>query len=184
MATSHSQQGSRCLFLELPSEIRVIIYEEVAQQQPASNMLALREFHGSVTREHAHHLALARVNRQIRQEPAPIVYRNLTIQVTVSSHTASRVRVRQWAERVDPNLVSAIQKSTLAPRHMCSCSIFFSLADLKRPVRFHTNCRYIRRCFTKMNASLVEDMVLALVTVGGKRRVMTKEVLGRLVRLF
>ena len=184
MATPKIQQSSRCLFTVLPPEIRVMIYENVVQQLDSlivAPFITIRELPCEVNKDVAHDLALTRINRQIRQEALPIFYRHIDILINISTEP-DRARAYRWVQGVDHAMLNAIQFFALMLGRTCHCVIHISLADLDNPVRANTMLN--RYSATGVQARIVEENVLQLQTVGGKRRVMTKETLEKLVRLL
>jgi hypothetical protein len=182
MATSGVQQ--RCFLLELPAEIRVLIYEELARQQPAGLRLFIAQYIDYAISETSRHLALAGVNHQIRQESIPVLYRNIEIRISTSKNAYGLVSpALPWTERVDPAILGAVQtfifETGVGCR--CGCMVALEMSNIERPVQIGANDR-CPSSKTKMYRKLAGPQVDKLEVVGGERRVMTKEVLGRILR--
>ena len=187
MAHSTPEQSRRCLFLGLPAEIRLIIYEHVYQLQ-YFGLATLRVEHPFVHlyEDSPKALALTQVNRQIRQETLSIIYRNVQISIELGSHEDRRC-VDRWTERLDSAILEAVSEYAFYLLKGCQSVIMLHLGDLKNPVqtllspawRFSNHPEALPVIGEK-----VKEEVQKLEILGTKGRVMTMEAMQTLSKLL
>jgi hypothetical protein len=176
----------RSFFLDLPAELRVMIYEECARPRLQLGRLVHHQlvpglWHPFV-KEEAKYFALASVNRQIREESTPILYRNVQLFLYATEEAA-----RLWIAGVDPAALSDIQSFVIIFGCPCRSRARIEMANLERPwhvTRGFLGCKLCVSCTANILASVAEEKVLKLEIVGGERRIMTKEVLMEIVLLW
>jgi hypothetical protein len=180
------ERSQRCLFLELPPEVRIIIYEQLEQLQlPDLGNLCIEHpfvhLYGDVPKA----LALTQVNRQIRRESLPILYRNVHIRIETGSDKDQRC-VDHWMESVDWAILHAVSKYTFYPFEHCYSGIVLHLGDLHNTVQtigrqewcFSSHREGLRTYEDKMKAEVAKLQIL-----GAKRRLMTKVTMQTLMQL-
>ena len=123
MDSSTNEQGPRSFMLELPPEIRLMIYEELTKLHPPdSNFIYLERCKGTGYNnlQNAALTAITRVNHQIRREAIPILYRGLEIVVQISTEKDQRA-VHQWLANASPALLQAVRTYSFYTTRYCVC---------------------------------------------------------------
>lgn len=185
MATSPPDQNSKCFFLELPAELRNMIYQHACLLHDLnSSQLYLNV----KTRKISTHAStkpriawgLARTNRQIREEALPILYSEMTLIICALDSAADTGAADSWLKIAHSSVLAAIPKIFVmvgSDGQDCGCTIYFRLTDLARPVRFH-ECGPLFCCFYDMRDQIKkyerfevtaqQEIVSKLEICGGK----------------
>ena len=183
MECTASDEGSRCFFLELPTEIRHMIYDEVV---PLGGYTIFVGKHsdkplGSLVKI----IPLTQVSRQVREQSLPSVYGKASLEFW-TFFGKYRKAVRFWAERVATSGVLAhITKCTFEPLRECYGSIVIDLTRLEGPLTdmTHGACRGIFKSACNMVEALAHDteakiqVLRELQVIETERRIMTKEMM-------
>ena len=190
MSSAKSDQDSPCCFLELPTEIRLMIYEEYKRlSAPHKKYLFVDQLAGTKNRRFVELSAVTRVNSQIRQESLPIIYRDIILNIwTVLERDKKRARL--WAEKIATSAVLAsIVKFEFDSLRGCNASIKINLTCLEGPmtrmkhegccVNFAGHCNILDAFCHKVEAKLQ-----GLKGAHDERCVMTLETMQSLVEWF
>ena len=102
--------------MELPAEIRLAIYEELASLHIATDFrlvmgLRIPEFKSRTGMS----CAITRVNRQIRTESIPILYRNVEVRMFTGIESDRHQATRWVAEFADKDLLAAVKRYSFLP---------------------------------------------------------------------
>ncbi|KAI7552693.1 hypothetical protein KC331_g1717 [Hortaea werneckii] len=100
----HRPKPGRCLLLELPPELRDLIYEYTVQSESPSNQMVTFKLdpYQRDTLTQAIQPSLLRTNRQIRQETLPLFYRSQTF--ILHSEGTKADYARRWLVGNEPHL--------------------------------------------------------------------------------
>lgn len=183
-----SEQNPKCSFLDLPPEIRNIIYQELAQAQAKHvKTFIIQAETCQFSRSAVQAGALTRTNRQLRQESLPILYHGFDMDIYTATDQDRRL-AKYWAERVtEATLLKTIDIYTLYPVASCRCRIEIDLTNLEKPVRKVENPRWcgIGRCsrIRGFRAAAEEELKRLMSGEDGRRR-MDVKVMESLLRVF
>jgi hypothetical protein len=124
----------RSFFLDLPVELRVMIYEECARSRWRLGRLVHHQLAPGgwqpCAKEEVAYFALTSVNRQIREESTPILYRNVQLIVYATAETA-----RRWIAEVDPAALSNIQSFMIMFGCPCRSRARIEMVNLEGPMQ-------------------------------------------------
>ena len=194
----------RSSFLQLPTELRNIIYDHLAQchksetKQPSRFGFGRRLYYSPKQSDQQHevmrkHVAITQVSRQIRQESLPILYRELEYIIFINKH--SERTVRDWLEVADPLALASIRKVDLAfVGCYADCCVFsISLGEVDRPVvelhqfdddRAKTCVMCEHDTEMRKKRDRIEELVKGLPLSGkGTRREMDVETLVKMMKV-
>ena len=111
--------SGRCHFLELPVEVRLVIYDSLAsfKQGYIGGLVFGSPVTGFSSRVAEHfskmptYLAITRVSRQIRTESVPTMYSN--IDCCIWNTNLGKSNIHEWLTAVDPQAVASVFKISL-----------------------------------------------------------------------
>ena len=167
----------RCYLLELPAELRLRIYEEIALQQRPNARLTVLSPRCKGTHDFSH--PITRVSRTIRWESIPIFYRGLTIVFDVGT-TVATTTVNKWCDIIDEDALASIQIFWARTCSMNQCAVVINLANLEDPVSVYNQMSCCGDMVLEHDVDgMIEERILDLEIVNGKRA-MTKVVLREL----
>lgn len=196
MSGSSSEQSSRCFLLELPAELRIKIYQYGCQLSDASYTKLLLDHRTGLLRAYQYldggeHLAwgLTRGNRQIRGEVISILYQGMVLTIHDLHEPKAPGFGPSWLEIADAGILAAIRRIDLMISSGCWCRIEIVLHDLDRPVsvfKCDRLCCYGNptKKYRHFASEAEPEIMSKLEIAGGKRRVMTREAMKGLLRLF
>lgn len=188
MASLVPKLSDRCMFLELPIEIRISIYEEINKEHSGEfcdlMVKATALAPGWRELERPKTMALAQVNQQIRKEFLPIISRSMWI--TISTGTEEdRVQARNWLAVSYEELINNVEGYCFAPCPSCSEHLMIPIDDVNSfeigRVGF---CSRIDLSTWDEFIVAVQGKVRALETSHDGRRNMTKAALGDILETF
>jgi hypothetical protein len=184
----NGRQSTRCSLLELPPEIRTMIYEALAQAQAKQVKTFIMQADTCyLSRSAVKAGTLARTNRQLRQESLSILYHGLDVDIYTATEEDRR-QAEYWAESVvETSLLKTINKYTLYPLASCRCRIEIDLTEPEKPVRKVENPGWcgIGRCDHLRAFFATAEEEVGKLEIGEKgRRAMTVEVMKSLLQAF
>lgn len=110
MATSTATSSERCLFMELPPEIRVMIYEAIAEACAQDWLyIHLKDERASGNSKTKELLAFTWANRTMRRESIAILYRNVQLNIEPDEREDPNPAYDCLAV-VDPAIISTISR--------------------------------------------------------------------------
>ena len=156
-------------FLKLPPEIRILIYQHIVRTNP--DRMRIPVINGA--KKHSlPTIGITQVNRLIRKESIPILYRNLRI--SIGTCRSLRVYVTRWANKlIDNAVLASVTSYYLRPLLPCACGIRIDLTNSEHSVRYlkettaQLDCSTVESC-----AAGVECVVMELDLDSSRRRVM------------
>lgn len=182
MATSTVTSSQRCLFMELPSEIRVMIYEAIAEAYAQDWLyIHLKDGCASGNSKTKELLALTWANRTMRQESIPVLYRNVQVNIEPDERGDTKP-ANNWLGVVDPAIISTISKFKIYPVKNCVCAIIIDLENLTSAtslqkcgkVHIHDPATTLMIEHDRYN---IGEAIKAKLKLEKQRRVMSKPVL-------
>lgn len=175
MASSDSTENQRCCFLELPPEIRLMIYEEVHKVDPPETELTIPTYvsNGAFAR----HAALTRVSRQIRLESSPVFYRNGVITIRTCKEY-DRYHSHIWLKTTGSAVFAVLSSIKTKPRTDCRCGIQVIDGELQ-VTSICRKCKTLRKYH-----EIAEKKASQLNTFDGGEVKITKELAQALFELL
>ena len=169
----------RCMFLELPAEIRVVIYEQAIEEYAAGHNFCCRMM--IIASENTQAFALTQVNRMIRKETLPLVSKFVLFQIHASTDK-SRARTRKWLQHVDEEILEGVFGIQFFPWGYSGATITILLDGWVRTVRAEYGRRSPRLTSVIEEMELqVEEQMEELETNRDERYKMTREVLQEIL---
>ena len=181
------------MLLEMPPEVRMMIYEELAKSISAQIYLmsGWRYLAAKCHDPERTAFAMAQVNRQIRSEATSILYRHTTIQIN-SDLYRSQGALEAWLQTTNALVFQSLSKFNVAMETHKGGFIRIDLGNIAKPVTF----AYYRRAsfappdpkpdIVQAFEKTVREEVKALRNVGSngiESRVMTKETIENIISL-
>jgi hypothetical protein len=182
-------QSSRCFFLELPAEIRVIIYQELVKLH-SEDPLVIRVSKRYTCRctFATKFTAITRVSHQIRRESRPIIYAPVRLKIHAETKE-ERYHASHWLNHtVNPTFLAIISKFRIYPVwHHTAAYVEIDLAQPHQPVSY-AYCYGCSHGIAKLecktllpHADNVQAQLREADMMGDQLRMMTKEVLESLI---
>lgn len=191
-----TERNSRCLFLELPPELRIPVYQSIAATPKSTEKLSRKIIQVSSESKDrnewfAKATTITRVSRQIRHESLPIIYEDAEIWIWIA-RKENWEAVCYWANRVaDSAVLQNVRRISFLSLRSCVCSVDVEADGESRSFVMMGRCMirdhsaevrdYSRRArFRELAESKLEEQD---VDEDG-RRLMTKDVMRNIVRAF
>ena len=178
-------QRPRCLLLEMPPEVIVMIYEELAKFQPrtqpcistARNRPFFVDYYG----------AIAGTNHQVRQESLPILLQGVKLCVHVDTLLRKPKASREILLMQDTSMLQDISSYSFSLSNNCICNLDIDLGNAEQPVTKEsrdTPCKPGYCVKESLPAVPAASLVKRLEVTRGGHRVMTEKILEGLVELL